>query len=298
MLSGLLIVNKPVNKTSHDVVSTVRKCLNIKKVGHFGTLDPFAEGVLLIAIGKATKFFDFYLNKKKTYSGIIKFGYSTTTYDLEGERNSEIKEPDLYSLDMETLIFEFIGKQLQLPPIYSAKKYKGKPMYKYARADKEVVRKPSEIEVYYFEHKIINKESLEFKITVSSGTYIRSIADDLGKKTGYGAYLAKLIREEIGEFKLFDSISYDKLTNTNQEEIIKSIIDFNKLLPDLSSIIVKDDIEIGVLNGREVKEVDTLKIDLSENKEIYKILNKEGKLLALSRKDLLLSLFKPFLVFN
>jgi len=230
--------------------------------------------------------------------GIIKFGYSTDTYDLEGERNSEIKSTNLNLLDLDTIIKRFIGKQMQLPPIYSAKKYKGKPMYKYARADKEVIRKPSEIEVYSFDYEILDKENLKFKITVSAGTYIRTIADDLGKKTGLGAHLIKLVREEVGEFKLSDSISYDLIETCDVENIKKHIIDFNNLLPELSSIIVTGDIEKGVLNGREVKGIDTLKINLSENKEIFKILNKDRKILALSRKDLLLNLFKPFLVFN
>jgi tRNA pseudouridine55 synthase len=298
MLSGLLIVNKPINKTSHDIVAEIRKCLKIKKVGHFGTLDPFAEGLLLIAVGKATKFFDFYLNKKKKYSGIIKFGYSTTTYDSEGERSSEIKEADLYSIDLESIVSGFIGKQMQLPPLYSAKKYKGKPMYKYARADKEVVRKPSEIEIYSFDYKIIDKESMEFEITVSSGTYIRSIAFDFGEKTGFGAYLAKLIREVVGEFNIENAISYGLLRSCKQDEIEKNIILLNKLLPELSKIIVNGRAETGVLNGREVSGVDIMEIELSDNENIYKILNKDGKLLALSKKDILLSVYRPFLVFN
>lgn len=298
MISGLLAVEKPVNKTSHDIVASVRRCLNIKKVGHFGTLDPFVNGVLLIAIGRATKFFDFYLDKKKTYSGKINFGYSTTTYDCEGEIDSEIVEADLHNIDIDSIVSGFIGKQKQLPPLYSAKKFKGKPLYKYAREDKKVERKSSEVEIYSFKYKIIDKSVLWFRVCVSSGTYIRTIAFDIGKKTGFGAYLSELTREQIGEFTLNDSIPYELIESKKIETVQQKIIDFNKLLPDISIIEVSDVTEKGVLNGREVKESQVLKTILSENKKLYKIMNDKGKILAIAKKDDVLGIFKPFLVFN
>ena len=229
MFSGLLVVNKPLRKTSHDIVAAVRRCLKIKKAGHFGTLDPMADGVLLIAIGKATRFFDYYLNKNKIYTGEIKFGYSTTTYDQEGEINSKISEPDIESVDIRSIVSSFIGKQFQTPPIYSAKKINGKALYKYARKNIKVDIKPSEIEIYSFEYKVIDRSTLWFKVCVSSGTYIRSIAYDMGIKTGFGAYLSQLTRENVGNFSLSDAISYDLIDSGQIEDVISNIYDKNSI---------------------------------------------------------------------
>jgi tRNA pseudouridine55 synthase len=270
----------------------------MKKVGHFGTLDPFAEGVLLIALGRATKFFDFYLKKKKTYTGKIRFGYSTTTYDREGERDSDISKPNLYSVDLNTIISSFLGKQLQLPPIYSAKKYMGKAMYKYARENKEVERKPSQIEIYDFDYKIIDESTLWFKVIVSSGTYIRTIAYDIGEKTGYGAYLYELKRESVGEFSLSDAIPFTLLEPCKFETVESNIMDFNKLLPNFSSIIVSGEIETRVLNGRAVNENQIIKTNILEEKALYKIVNENEIILAIARKDEILNTYQPFIVFN
>lgn len=298
MLSGLLILDKPLGKTSHDIVASVRRCLKTKKVGHFGTLDPFADGVLLIAIGRATKFFDFYLKKKKTYSGEIKFGYSTTTYDQEGEIASEIIVPDLGSIDIGAFVSSFLGKQSQMPPIYSAKKVKGRALYKYARDNEKVEIKPSNVEIYSFEYKIIDSSTLWFKVCVSSGTYIRSIAHDMGIKTGFGAYLKQLTREEVGEFSLSDAIPFN-LIEPDQIETVKSkILDFNKLLPDFSSIEVSEEIEIGVLNGREIKEDQIIKTIIAEEKNLFRVINEKGTILSIARKDDVLKVYKSFLVFN
>ncbi len=298
MLSGLLIIDKPLGKTSHDIVNTVRRCLKIKKVGHFGTLDPFADGVLLIAIGKATKFFDFYLKKKKTYSGEVKFGYSTTTYDQEGEIASEITVPDLELIDIGSIVSDFIGKQSQMPPIYSAKKVKGKALYKYARKAEKVDIKPSDVEIYSFEYKIIDSSTLWFKVCVSSGTYIRSIAHDMGIKTGFGAYLKQLTREEVGEFSLSDAIPFN-LIEPDQIDTVKSkILDFNKLIPDFSSIEVSKEVEIGVLNGMEIKEDQVIKTVMLEEKNLFRVINKKGVILSIAKKDNVTNVYKSFLVFN
>jgi len=298
MLSGLLIIDKPLNKTSHDIVASVRRCLKIKKVGHFGTLDPLADGVLLIAIGRATKFFDFYLKKKKTYTGEIKFGHSTTTYDQEGEINSKITQPDLEAIDLKPIIESFLGKQSQIPPIYSAKKVKGKALYKYAREDKKVKIKPSEVEIYSFEHKIIDKSTLWFRVCVSSGTYIRSIAYDMGIKTGLGAYLSQLTREKVGDFSLNDAIPFELIELNKTEEVKAKILDFNKLLPNFSSIEVSGEVEKGVLNGREIQEDQVIKKTINEEQNLFRVINKKGIILSIAKKDEILKVYKSFLVFN
>ncbi len=159
MSHGLILVNKPIHTTSHTIVDRVRKLFNVKKAGHFGTLDPLAEGLLLIGVGHATKFFDFYIKKRKLYSGTIRFGYATTTYDTEGEPLAEEKDADLGQVDIEALLETFRGKQMQTPPIYSAKKFKGKPMYKYARQNIVVELKPVPVEIFSLTGNVLDPKN-------------------------------------------------------------------------------------------------------------------------------------------
>ncbi len=298
MLSGLLAVNKPIQKTSHDIVAAARKCLKQKKIGHFGTLDPFAEGVLILALGKATKFFDFYLSKRKSYSGIVKFGYATTTYDREGDVDSERTTPDLYSINLKEIISGFIGKQSQLPPMYSAKKVNGKPLYKYAREKKDISRKPAEVEIYSFEYDILDPTELRFTVEVSSGTYIRSIAHDLGVKTGYGAFLESLKRESVGEIDLADTIPFDLLTEDNRDAVVDRIIAFDRLLPEFSAISVNGLQAEKVLNGMPVTADQVSDKRIGHSGELFKIMSSDNRILAISRKDKINGTYRPYMVFK
>ncbi|MCP4154076.1 MAG: tRNA pseudouridine(55) synthase TruB [bacterium] len=301
MIHGLIVVNKPLNITSHTVVDKIRKLLKIKKAGHFGTLDPLAEGLLLVGLGNATKFFNFYIKKKKLYSGKIKFGYATTTYDSEGTPLSEKKECDLLREDIPALLAKFTGKLQQMPPIYSAKKYKGQPLYKYARQNKEseVVIKPADVEVYSLEGKIIDKETLWFEAQTSSGTYIRSLAHDIGQETGCGAYLSELKREAVGEFNLTKAFTLDELAAcVENSELFKFVTPIEALLPEFPKIIVSPGGGNGILNGQPLLTGDIVKVMTTDSMEIFRLFDDEGKLLALARKDEKLMRFKPFTVFN
>ncbi len=210
---GFLNVYKPKGKTSHDVVAILRRITKIKQIGHTGTLDPFAEGVLLICIGKSTRLIE-YLKDDKAYIATIKFGSSTTTYDLEGEvvKNSSQK----VSLEeIEQMLKTFIGEIEQYPPIYSAIKVNGKKLYDYARKGEEVEIKPrkvfiNEIKIIGFDEK---NQVLELYIACSKGTYIRSIANDLGEKLGAYAHLIKLVRVQAGDFILEDSVNLDDINS-------------------------------------------------------------------------------------
>ena len=219
---GFLNVYKPKGKTSHDVVAILRRVTKIKQIGHTGTLDPFAEGVLPICIGKATRLIE-YLNDDKAYIGTVQLGKSTTTYDLEGETvDVSDKTPDIEEIENE--LNNFRGDIEQLPPIYSAIKVNGKKLYEYARKGEEVEIKPRSVNIN--ELKILNYDQenriLELYIKCSKGTYIRSIAHDLGKNLGCFGHLIKLVRVKAGDFEVENSIKLEDLTDieTVQKHLI------------------------------------------------------------------------------
>ncbi len=213
---GFLNVYKPKGKTSHDVVAILRRVTKIKQIGHTGTLDPFAEGVLPVCIGKATRLIE-YLKDDKAYIGIVQLGKSTTTYDIEGDG---VKESDktVTLEEIESALDDFRGEIEQLPPIYSAIKVQGKKLYEYARKGEEVKIEPRRVTVN--ELKILNydeqKRCLELYIACSKGTYIRSIANDLGEKLGAYGYLIKLVRVQAGDFRVDDSVKLDELETIEQ----------------------------------------------------------------------------------
>ena len=208
---GFLNVYKPKGKTSHDVVAILRRITKIKQIGHTGTLDPFAEGVLPICIGKATRLIE-YLEDDKAYIGTIQLGNATTTYDTEGDIvNSSEKKVTLK--EIEEKLDQFRGEIKQLPPIYSAIKINGKKLYEYARENKEVKIEPRKVNIYKLE--VINfneeKQTLEIRIECSKGTYIRSIAHDLGLSLGCFGHLIKLVRIQAGKFTLENSTDLNNL---------------------------------------------------------------------------------------
>ena len=219
---GFLNVYKPVGKTSHDVVAVLRRVTKIKQIGHTGTLDPFAEGVLPVCIGKATRLIE-YLNDEKAYAGTVQLGKSTTTYDIEGEVvNTSDKTVSLD--EIETALNKFKGDIEQLPPIYSAIKVQGKKLYEYAREGKEVKIEPRRVNIK--EIKVLNfdKENrlLELYIACSKGTYIRSIANDLGEELGTYGHLVKLVRVQAGNFGVNEAIKLEELDSVEkvQENLI------------------------------------------------------------------------------
>lgn len=298
MIHGLLPVYKTKNITSHTVVERVRRILGIRKVGHFGTLDPFAEGLLLIATGYTTKFFNFYIKKKKTYTGMIRFGYATKTYDVEGEPLGPKRDVDLNAIDIHRVLKSFVGKIPQKPPIYSAKKFKGKPLYKYARENMELEIKPIMVEIFQLEGEIVDPETLKFETKTSSGTYIRSLAHDIGEKVGVGAYLHELKRERIGEFDLKGAISSDRLEgDASVDEVMSRLLPIEVLLPEFSKIIVNQAGRRAVVNGMPLQWKEVIKVESTEDTSHFRLFDEEGKLLAISRKEENTTQFKPVIVF-
>ena len=205
-LFGVLNIYKPAGMTSHDVVAVLRKKLGIKQIGHTGTLDPFAEGVLPICAGKATRLIE-YFNDEKEYLATVQFGASTTTYDIEGEKFS-VSDKKITKQELIENIKFFDGEIEQIPPIYSAIKVKGKKLYEYARKGEDVKIEPRKVVIEQIELKNFDEELQQAQILIkcSKGTYIRSIANDLGNRLGVGGYLTKLIRTQAGNFRMENSV--------------------------------------------------------------------------------------------
>ena len=221
-LFGGINIYKPKGMTSHDVVSVLRRLTGVKQIGHTGTLDPFAEGVLPVCIGKATRLIE-YMADDKAYIGTVQLGKSTTTYDIEGEI-VKISDKKVILADIEKALENFRGDIEQFPPIYSAIKVKGKKLYEYARKGEEVEIKLRKVTIKDLSIKSFDEESqtLELYIDCSKGTYIRSIANDLGEVLGCGGYLIKLVRVKAGSFALENSIMLDNLKT--REDVEKNLI--------------------------------------------------------------------------
>ncbi len=210
-MDGVLIVNKPQGWTSHDVVARVRKIASERSIGHLGTLDPMATGVLPLVLGKFTRLAQFYNHADKRYTGTIRFGVATNTYDAEGEPTGP-EQPVMFSLEnLEAVARTFTGKIHQMPPPFSAKKIDGVPAYKLARKGEEVELKTKEVEIQELAITGWDGACAHFKSWVSSGTYLRSLAHDMGKALGIGAHLSQLTRTAVREFVLEDAHSLEDL---------------------------------------------------------------------------------------
>jgi len=218
---GFILINKPSGITSHDVVDKLREITKIKKIGHAGTLDPFAQGLLILAIGrKFTKKLSIFQKKDKEYVATIRLGAESDTFDREGkivERKVE-KVPE--RKEIEEVLKSFLGEIEQIPPIFSAKKVKGKKLYELARKGIKVEPKPKKVKIYEISILEYRFPHLKIKVKCSSGTYIRSLANDIGKKLGCGAFVEELIRTKIGEFSIENAIELSKLNSQNWKNFL------------------------------------------------------------------------------
>src|ERR1700722_15821948 len=193
-IDGILVVDKPRGKTSHDVVESVRRMVGFRQIGHLGTLDPLASGVLVLALGRATRLARFYGSRRKRYTCSVRFGFATDTYDADGEALSEDSAPALDPAQIEALIPQFLGKIQQVPPSFSAKKIKGRRAHELARNQRPVALEAVEVEVYEFRLTGVEGSIARFSVECGAGTYIRSLAHDMGKLHGAGAHLAEIVR--------------------------------------------------------------------------------------------------------
>ncbi len=249
-MDGIIIINKPKGYTSHDVVNKIRKIYNTKKVGHTGTLDPNAVGVLPILIGKATKLSEYLMEHDKTYVATIKLGEKRDTGDLEG-KIIEIKSVPNYSdKTVQNVLESFMGNQIQTPPIYSAIKIKGKKLYEYAREGKEVEIPKREIQIYSIKLENINNEEITFTVSCSKGTYIRSLCEDIAKKLGTVGYMKNLVRTQVDRFNINNSYTLEEIEkNFNKIKVIT----IEELFIDKERIILQPDKLQLFLDGGRIK---------------------------------------------
>jgi tRNA pseudouridine55 synthase len=215
-MNGVLIIDKPAGLTSHDVVNRVRRILQQRSIGHLGTLDPMATGVLPLVTGTLTRLAQFYTQSEKTYEGTVRFGFATDTYDAEGEPTTAPQLVSLNAQKVEAMAARFRGVIEQTPPPFSAKKINGVPAYKLARQQKEVVLKPVQIEIKEFVILGVDVDRARFRARVASGTYMRSIAHDMGRELGCGAHLELLRRTSVAEFNLEDAHTLEQLAAAAQ----------------------------------------------------------------------------------
>ena len=277
-MNGILNIYKEKGFTSHDVVAIIRKLINQKKVGHTGTLDPDAEGVLPICLGKATKISDYIMSEKKGYRAEITLGITTTTQDLSGEI-IEINNVDFDKEKIQKAIYSFIGSYEQTPPMYSAIKINGKKLYELAREGKEIQRNAREVKIY--DIKIVGflpQNKILIDVFCSKGTYIRTLCSDIGKKLGYGAVMSYLLRTSSGNFTIDNSIKINELKNlVNNNAIDKKIITIDEVLNNYNKIYVSSKATKLLYNGGKIYECFFYKKDNNIMKEDkVKVYDSEG----------------------
>jgi len=228
-LDGAILIDKPAGPTSHDVVDVIRRKFAIKKVGHCGTLDPNATGLLIIVLGRGTKLSEKLMSDDKVYEGTIKFGETTDSYDADGDLVASLPVPPLTVEQLNDSASEFVGDLMQKPPMVSAVKKGGVPLYKLARKGIEVEREPRLIHIYNFRFTDYREPLGKFQIGCTKGTYVRSLAHDLGQKLGCGAHLATLRRTTSGKFDVADAAALDAVLNLSTAGLEKRVIPFLKL---------------------------------------------------------------------
>ncbi len=228
-LDGALVIDKPSGPTSHDVVDAIRRRFGIRKVGHCGTLDPNATGLLIIVLGRGTKLSERLMSDDKVYEGVIKFGETTNSYDADGELISSLPVPPITVEELNELASSFIGDQMQTPPMVSAVKIQGVPLYKLARKGLEVEREPRLIHVYNFRFTQYEEPLGHFRLACTKGTYVRSIAHELGQKLGCGAHLKDLRRVSSGKFEVSQGLPLADVLKLTPSQLEQHVIPFLKL---------------------------------------------------------------------
>ena len=252
-MNGVLVIDKPQGLTSHDVVNRVRRILSQRSVGHLGTLDPSATGVLPIVVGNFTRLAQFYTHSEKAYEGIIRFGFATSTYDADGEPTSPQQDVILSDDVARSLATEFRGTLQQMPPPFSAKKIAGVPAYKLARKGQDVVLKPVLVEIKELVILEVAGDRMTFRAQVSSGTYLRSIAHDMGQRLGCGAHLAALRRTAVAEFLIEDACRLEELESAVRQGTVEDLfVHPRKLVPELPSVTANEENVAFIRTGRAV----------------------------------------------
>lgn len=277
MMDGILNVLKPAGLTSHDVVAKLRKIYHTKKVGHTGTLDPDAVGVLPVCVGQATRLVEYLTEKDKIYRTVLKFGCETNTQDGAGQVTATTALPTLNKAEFCAVAKQFVGEIQQIPPIYSAIKKDGQPLYKLARQGIAVELAPRSVTIHAIKVLMYNQESAMLEIHCGKGTYIRTLCQDLGRACGSSAYMAYLIRTASGAFTIEQAITLERLQQAKQPEVF--LMDMNAALSDMPVFTVAVPIvQTRVLNGLAQRVPGVEKIPSGT---ICRVISAEGQLLAI-----------------
>lgn len=307
---GLLNIDKPAGSTSHDVVARVRKIIGERRVGHTGTLDPFATGVLIVLVGRATRLAQFLSGADKEYEAVVRFGYATDTGDVTGKRllmNSTTeteRTTELRREEIEAAIGSMRGKMEQLPPMYSAKKISGRKLYEHARRGEQIEREPVHVTIHEFEpfqgdgeFLRANKDGsadLRVRVVCSAGTYVRVLAEDLGRRLGTAAHLAELRRTRAGHFTIQSAIPLEQLSEEWEANVGVALISPREALSDLPSIELDEDDTRLTLNGVDVPVESDKAATWSDGESIR--MCRKGELIAVGKFEATWNLIHPTVV--
>ncbi|MCX7181325.1 MAG: tRNA pseudouridine(55) synthase TruB [Candidatus Methylopumilus sp.] len=289
-IDGVFLLNKPLGFSSNQALKKIQWLFNAKKAGHTGTLDPMASGLLPICIGEATKFSNRLLEANKTYIATIQLGLTTTTGDQEGEVVSQ-KEVVLKPNQLQETLQKFIGDITQIPPMFSALKFEGKPLYEYARQGIEIERKPRPVTIYDIKLNKIEESIVILEVICSKGTYIRTLAEDIGHALGCGAHLKGLERTQTGNFQLPDALTIEALEAMSMASREKTLLPVDALLEGLSSI------ELTVTETEAIKKGQAIDF-ISENDNELRLYGASGQFLGVGQPDLQGRLFPKRLIAN
>jgi len=292
MIDGILNINKPTGMTSHDVVAKVRKLLKQKRVGHAGTLDPAASGVLPICVGQGTRVAEYLSESGKVYTADILFGVVTDTYDAEGSIVRTTSTENLTLDQIEHVLPSFFGPQMQMPPLYSAIKLQGQPAYKRMRAGEEITLEPRPIIITQLDILTWQPPKLTLAIECSKGTYIRSLAYDLGERLGCGAHLVGLVRTRSGPFSLSDSISLDQLATSVENGTVEQYVHpSDSVLLQYPALMLDDGTTERVLHGN------AFLYDIETKVELARVYDAIGRFVAIAEWDVEREMWQPTKVF-
>lgn len=286
-ISGLLNINKPKGLTSHDVVARVRKLSNQRKVGHTGTLDPLATGVLLVCLGQATRLIEYLMSGRKQYRATIRFGITTNTLDAEGRVTAQSNISNLTETSLREVIPKFVGEIEQIPPLFSALKKDGQPLYKRARAGQTVEIAPRQVTIYDIQWGSWAPPDLTLDVTCSAGTYIRSLARDIGNAVGTGAHLAGLVRTANGPWRLAESVPLEQLeqeAHTDKSGWQKYLHPLEQAVAHLPKIMLDEVAATHVKHGRQV-HVPPAEVDGNVKNRLARAYAPTGKFLAILKLE-------------
>lgn len=280
-MDGILVLDKPPGITSHDAVMKVRRVLGIKRIGHLGTLDPLATGVLPLVIGRATRLAQFFRARDKVYEGVLRFGFATDTYDRTGKPVTPELEPELRREEIEAAFRQSTGEFEQQPPPVSAKKVGGVAAYKLARRNQPVELALVHVNVGQFEVQGVDGALVRFRVACSAGTYVRSLAHDVGRRAGCGAHIVELRRVASGEFTAGEAVTLERLIELQaRDEAVQALVPAEKLLPEFPPYQLPPASVSDVLHGRDFRPYPPLASPR------IKVLAPDGKLLAIAERAL------------